>query len=169
MGALTNRAGHRKVLHMQDSVPDPRIHEAPLGGLIAGVRSRLVQVAQARVAEHGLTAQQFWMLMVLHEQGSQCLRALADQLWCDEPTASRVLKSLMKGAWVQVGPDPDHGRRLRISVAEGARTKVLALHDEAKALRQGVKAGFTPQEEAELRTLLARMLQNLDRLDEAKG
>lgn len=152
---------------MQDfSIP---LQDPPLGSLIAGVRSRIVQVSQARVASEGLTAQQFWMLVVLQERGPSCLRAVADHLWCDEPTASRLLKALMKGGWVTVGPDPSHGRRLRIQISEQAAPKVAKLHREALSLRAGLKAGLTAEEERQLRGYLARILQNLDRLDAQKG
>jgi len=147
----------------------PPLQEPPLGSLISGVRSRLVQVYQSRVSGLGLTAQQFWVLVVLHEQGPLCLRQVAERVWCDEPTASRLLKALLKGGWVTVGPDPAHGRRLRIQVAEAKRTQVATLHREALGLRQGLKAGLTDGEEAQLRALLARLLHNLDLLEARKG
>lgn len=155
------------VLHMQDSLTSSA--EPTLGSLIAGVRSRIVQVFQGRVAKDGLTAQQYCMLVALHEKGPSCLRALADHVWCDEPTASRLLKALMKGGWVTVGPDPAHGRRLRIQIAEEAKARVAALHKEALCLRTGLKAGLTAEEEAQLRGLLTRLLQNLDALEAEKG
>lgn len=154
------------VLHMQDSLTSPA--EPTLGSLISGVKSRIVQVCQAHVASEGLTAQQYWMLVVLHERGPSCLRALAERLWCDEPTASRLLKALMKGGWVTVGPDPSHGRRLHIQIAEGAAAKVATFHREALRFRAGLKAGLSPEEEAQLRGLLKRLLQNLDTLEAQK-
>lgn len=153
---------------MHDCAPTP-LREPPLGSLISGVRSRLVQVYQARVADLGLTAQQYWVLMVLQEEGPLCLRQVAERVWCDEPTASRLLKALLKGGWVTVGPDPAHGRRLRIQVAETRRPQIDALHREALGLRQGLRAGLTAEEEAQLRALLLRLLHNLDHLEARKG
>ncbi|HJV91025.1 MAG TPA: MarR family winged helix-turn-helix transcriptional regulator [Holophagaceae bacterium] len=150
---------------MQDSPLESRIARATLGQLIAGVRSRIVQVCQAHVVDHKLTAQQFWALVVLHEKGSLCLRELAEEIWCDEPTASRMMKALVRDGWVQARPDPSHGRRLAIRVAPTAELKVRDLHQQALMLRKGLKAGLSAGEEAILRTLLARLLCNLDALE----
>jgi DNA-binding MarR family transcriptional regulator len=164
-GTLTWSPYNRKVLLMQDSTLDSRVARATLGQLIAGVRSRLVQVAQAHVSPHKLTAQQFWALVVLHEKGSLCLRELAQELWCDEPTASRMMKALVRDGWVLALPDPGHGRRLAIQVAPAALAKVTDLHRQALDLRKGFKAGLAPEEEATLRSLLARLLCNLDEME----
>jgi DNA-binding MarR family transcriptional regulator len=153
------------IMHMQDPNLPPRVAEATLGQLIAGMRSRLVQVSQALVAEHGLTAQQFWMLMVLHEHGPCCLRALAEKLWCDEPTSSRTVKGLVKSGWLVVEPDPSHGRKLRIFVHPAAKPKVQALYRKLKIFRQGLQQGVSPEDEARLRSTLSRLLHNLDTLE----
>ncbi len=152
---------------MQDHSLDSRIARATLGQLIAGVRSRIVQVSQAQVAEHKLTAQQFWALMVLHTQGSMCLRQLAEEIWSDEPTASRMVKALVRDGWVVAAPDPAHGRRLALRIAPAAEWKVKDLHLQALWLRKGLKASLTEAEEATLRGLLARLLSNLDAMEAA--
>ncbi|HJW34397.1 MAG TPA: MarR family transcriptional regulator [Holophagaceae bacterium] len=152
---------------MQDHSLESRVARATLGQLIAGVRSRIVQVSQAHVTEHKLTAQQFWALVVLHEHGSLCLRELAEEIWCDEPTASRMVKALVREGWMQAGPDPCHGRRLALRIAPGAVAKVQDLHDKALGLRMGLKAGLSAGDEAALRSLLARLLCNLDVMEAA--
>lgn len=152
---------------MQDLSLESRVARATLGQLIAGVRSRIVQVSQAQVAEHNLTAQQFWALMVLHTQGSMCLRELADEIWSDEPTASRMVKALVREGWVQATPDPAHGRRLALRIAPTAERKVRELHLQALWLRKGLKATLSEAEEATLRSLLTRLLCNLDAMEAA--
>lgn len=134
-----------------------------MGHLIAGVRRRLRQIYHARFAPQGLSIQQAWMLMVLHEQGPLCLKELADFLWMDDPTASRVLKALLKSGWVTTRSGG--GRRLRIEISEAARGKVDALHAETLTVRQGLIAGLSPAEESQLRGLLLRLLSNLDALE----
>ncbi len=134
-----------------------------MGHLIAGVRRRLRQIYHARFSPHDLSTQQAWMLMVLHEQGPLCLKELAELLWMDDPTASRVLKALLKGGWVET--HPGGGRRLRIQVAPAALSKVEQLHEETRAVRKGLIADLNASEEAQLRSLLLRLLANLDSLE----
>src|SRR5262249_56877900 len=83
----------------------------PIGLLIAATRRRIKQIVLARAGEFGLTPQQFWLIVGLAEGGSQSLHVLAQRARTDDPTASRVVQSLVTAGLVTSRPDPADRRR----------------------------------------------------------
>ncbi len=137
-----------------------------LGLLIAAARSRLKQAVLARVAEHGLTAPQFWVLVGLAEHPglSQC--ALGERVRADAPTISRTLAALADRRLVRTDPDPADRRRTRVYLTPAGERMAARLRAVATQIREAVQAGMTPSEVAALRAGLRRVIANLDRLDE---
>jgi DNA-binding MarR family transcriptional regulator len=142
-------------------MPDT-LTQAGLGTLAAAVRRRLKHVVSARLAPYNLTIQQFWVLLVLLEQGPTSLHPLAQQVWMDDPTASRVVKAMVARGLLRTQPDPKHGRRILISLHQTA----LPLAQELQALAEGIKsalvAGLNPGQQSALRQGLNAMIANLD-------
>lgn len=146
---------------MQDSVLDP-LHQPGLGILAAAVRRRLKQVISARLAVHGITLQQFWVILVLGESGGTSLHPLAQRVWMDDPTASRVVKSLVERGLVTTQPDPHHGRRIIISLDPEAQPLARELQGLAAEVRAGLVRGLGEDQQALLRQGLRHMIANLD-------
>lgn len=146
---------------MQDTVLDP-VHQPGLGILAAAVRRRLKQVISARLAVHGITLQQFWVILVLGESGGTSLHPLAQRVWMDDPTASRVVKSLVERGLVTTQPDPHHGRRILISLAPGALPLAQELQALAAEVKAGLVCGLSADQQAVLRQGLRDMIANLD-------
>ena len=148
---------------MQEPMPDNLVH-AGLGTLAAAVRRRLKSVVGSRLAPHDLTIQQFWVILVLLEQGSTSLHPLAQKVWMDDPTASRVVKAMVGRGLLNTEPDPKHGRRILISLTPSALPLALELQRLAAEIKAGLVSGLDPDQQAALRGGLVAMITNLDEM-----
>ncbi len=146
---------------MQEHLPDPLSH-AGLGTLASAVRRRLKHVVTAQIAPYGITLQQFWVILVLLEQGPQSLHPLAKQVWMDDPTASRVVKAMAERGLVHTQPDPRHGRRILISLPPASLPLAQELQTLATGIRGQVVAGMSPDHQAAMRLGFNLMISNLD-------
>lgn len=146
---------------MQEPMPDTLAH-AGLGTLAAAVRRRLKHVVAARLQPYDLTLQQFWVMLLLLEKGSISLHPLAQQVWMDDPTASRVVKAMVARGLLHTQPDPRHGRRILISLAPSALALAHELQALAAEIKNGLVAGLDADQQAALRFGLNAMIANLD-------
>lgn len=152
---------------MQDQGAIAHLEKAPLGQLIAATRRRVKQALWARLVPHGLTPQQYWMLMVLMEHGPHSLHELAVRVSIDDPTACRIVKALCGRKLLVSGPDPRHGRRILIRLAPGTEELQEALKGVAGNIRRAVELNLEAEEKAAMRRGLLQVIANMDTLDEA--
>jgi len=145
---------------MQEPMPDI-LTRAGLGTLATAVRRRLKQVVAARLAPYDLTLQQFWVILVLLEKGSCSLHPLAQLVWMDDPTASRVVKTMVERGLLDTRPDPMHGRRILISLTPATIPLAQELSGIAGDIKAGLVAGLQPDQQAALRQGLLAMFANL--------
>jgi DNA-binding MarR family transcriptional regulator len=136
--------------------------DAGLGTLAAAMRRRLKHVVAGHLAPYDLTIQQFWVLLVLLEQGSSSLHSLAQQVWMDDPTASRVVKAMVERGLLRAKPDPNHGRRILISLTPNAIPLAQELQGLATGIKTGLVTGLPADQQAVIRRGLLAMIQNLD-------
>ncbi|WP_291270762.1 MarR family winged helix-turn-helix transcriptional regulator [Geothrix sp.] len=148
---------------MQEQTPLPT-SEVGLGVLASAVRRRLKQVVWARLTPYGLSPQQLWVMLVLLEKGPSSLHPLAQQVWMDDPTASRVVKAMVGRGWLTTMPDPHHGRRILIDLAPEALPLARELGAMTERLKESLVTGLNEQERAIVRHGLQTMLGNLDDL-----
>lgn len=137
----------------------------PLTYVISAVKSRLRQVAWRLLSPYELSPQQFQMLLAVAEEEGACHGDLARRTWMDKPTATRVLRALQQRGLVRLEPDPDHGRRLRISLDRRAQPLVKELLKLRKSIRKKVELDLLDSERAEVRRILAIVMANLDRME----
>lgn len=146
-----------------------REQEEHVGVLLAAVRRRLRQVAHAAAEGHRLSPQQFWSLVGIREAAPLSLRALAERLRMDQPTASRVVSSLTRRGLVRMTEDPADRRRLLIETTAAGAELAGRLRPLARDLRESLVAGFSPAELSALRGALRKILGNLDRFEARKA
>ncbi len=146
---------------MQEPMPDSLI-QAGLGTLAAAVRRRLKHLIGARLESYDLTLQQFWVILVLLEQGPSSLHPLAQQVWMDDPTASRVVKVMVERGLLRTQPDPKHGRRILISLSPGTLPLANELRALAADIKTGLVIGLDPDQQALMRAGLMTMITNMD-------
>jgi DNA-binding MarR family transcriptional regulator len=142
-------------------MPDNLV-DAGLGTLAAAVRRRLKHVVGARLVTYNLTLQQFWVILVLLEEGPMSLHPLGQKVWMDDPTASRVVKAMVGRGLLLAEADPSHGRRILISLTPGALPLAQELQLLAEEIKAGLVAGIDADQQAVLRRGLLAMITNLD-------
>lgn len=146
---------------MQDQFPPL----PTLGHLIGAARRRIKQALWAQLQPLELTPQQFWVLLVVDEAMSLSLHELAQQVWMDDPTASRIVKALETRGFLCTSPDPNHGRRRLIRIGPGGTRLMPSLRALGKAFRGQIEQGVSPQAEARLRAGLERVITNMNELE----
>ena len=86
----------------------------------------LVRVYQFRdrdcICCHDISVTQCYALEMLVEHGPARLGALADRLFLDKSTTSRVVGTLVKKGYVEQGPDPQDGRAIALSATRKGRS-----------------------------------------------
>ncbi len=139
--------------------------QAPVGLLLASVRRRQRQITETHLKGLGLSVQQFWVLVALHERAGVCLADLVASLPMDQPTASRVVASLGQRSLVTQVSDPTDRRRRRLVLTRKGATLAPRLAQIAAQLRDALESRFSGREIATLRSLLTRILESLDDAD----
>jgi DNA-binding MarR family transcriptional regulator len=134
----------------------------PVGLLIAAARRRMKRVVEDRVRPHGLTPQQFWLLVNIDEAEGPSLGEMAQRLRMDAPSASRAVAQLLKIKLVKTQGDRGDRRRLRLWLTPGGKAKIGALRALAAELRGATVHGLTRNEEDTLRVLLRKIVANFD-------
>jgi DNA-binding MarR family transcriptional regulator len=135
------------------------------GILIAAARRRIKQAVIARVGARGLTPQQFWILIAIHETPGVSQTAIAERIFADAPTVSRTIAPLVERGLARAAADPSDRRRMQLSLTPAGAKLARSLHPVAREIREAVVAGMTPDEVQALNTALDRVLANLDRLE----
>jgi len=129
---------------------------------LVGVARRLIrQTFWVRYAPFGLTPQQGWVLRELLARGPLSLHCLAQGVFMDDPTASRVVKPLQDKGLVASLPDPRHGRRIVISLSDQGQRVAPALESIAAQLGRDLAVGLSPAELSGLRNGLVKVIGNL--------
>jgi DNA-binding MarR family transcriptional regulator len=136
-----------------------------LGLLIAAARRRTKQAVLARVSQHQLTVQQFWMLVALQECPGFSQVQLAERVRADSPTVSRTLTALLERGLVRSDLDPSDRRRSRVTLTAAGQRLAAELTLVAREIREAIVDGMSPPEIEAIRRGLRRVIANLDRLD----
>ena len=132
--------------------------------LIAAARRSMKRAVHERVAPHGLTPQQFWTLVNLDEADGPSLSQIADRLRMDAPSTSRAVAQLLRRKLVVAEGDRGDRRRMRLRLTPQGRTKVAAVRSVAAELRSTEVHGLSRGEEEALRSLLRKIIANMDTL-----
>ena len=138
--------------------------DEPIGLLIGAVRRRIKQAVGSRVRGYHLSTQQFWVLVAVYEHPGFSLGELAAHLRMDNPTASRVISTLLKRKLVEIRGDAEDRRRARLHLRPPGRVLAQELHQLAAALRAAVVRGLSAAEQTALRVSLRKIIANMDRL-----
>jgi DNA-binding MarR family transcriptional regulator len=136
----------------------------PVGLLIAAARRRMKRVVDDRVRPHGLTAQQFWLLVNIDEADGPSLGEMAQRIRMDAPSASRAVAQLLRLKLVKTQGDRGDRRRLRLWLTPAGKGKIGDLRKLAAELRGATVHGLTRNEEETLRVLLRKIVANFDAL-----
>jgi DNA-binding MarR family transcriptional regulator len=109
-----------------------------------------------------LTPHHFWTLLVISRAAPLSLGELARAMWMDNPTISRMVQQMAQRGYLSVGPDPNHGRRIRIRLTPEGTALCERLGGICEGLRTTSEQGMTAEETETLRLLLCKYMRNLD-------
>lgn len=134
-----------------------------LARLIGLARRRLKQAVGARVAPYGLSPQQFWVLVFLDLEDGPPLNELCQRLRTDAPTASRIVSALTRRGLVKPLRDARDRRRTLLKLTPSGRRLAASLQPIATEVRGVVERDLDRAESLELRRLLNKVIDSLDR------
>ena len=143
--------------------------DEPIGLLIGAVRRRIKQAVGSSVRGYHLTTQQFWVLVALYEHPGFSLGELAAHLRMDNPTASRVIATLLSRKLVEIRGDAEDRRRAHLHLQPPGLALAEQIHGLAAAVRAAVVRGLSPVEQTALRGSLRKIIANMDRFQNGAG
>jgi len=104
-----------------------------------------------------LTPTQWAALVKLSEHGALSQNLLGRETAMDGATIKGVVDRLVKRGLVATGPDPDDGRRMRVSITEAGREAVGRGLEAANAITAETLEPLDPGEQRNLLDLLRRI------------
>jgi MarR family transcriptional regulator, 2-MHQ and catechol-resistance regulon repressor len=117
-----------------------------------------------RICCHDISVTQCYALETLVEHGPLRLRALAERLFLDKSTTSRVVAALVKKRYVEQGADTQDGRAIALSATRKGRNLCARitgdLVDQQKQLLQEL--------DPDVRSGVVRVLRRLARAADAR-
>ena len=133
-----------------------------VGMLIVAARRSIRQLIAAKVVPLDITPHHYWMLMILLKGAPMSLGELARAMWMDTPTVSRMVQQMGLRGYLTVGPDPTHGRRIRIRLTPEGLILCEKLQKIGNDYMENSQKGMTQEEVATLRELMCKYIRNLD-------
>jgi len=143
------------------------LQQEPVGLLIGAARRRIKQAVGHRLRPHGLTPQQFWVLVAIRERAGLALRELAERLRLDQPTASRIVTLLRRRKLVRIGGHPADRRRCSLRLTGAGAELIGELYPLAREVREAVVQGMSPADQDRFRRLLRQVMTNMERFESA--
>ena len=141
--------------------------QEPVGLLIGAARRRIKQAVGHRLRGHGLTPQQFWVLVNVREHPGLALHELAELLRLDQPTTSRIVSLLRGRKLVRMGGHPGDRRRCCLGLTAAGAELGERLQPLAREVREAVVHGMSSADQDRLRRLLRLVMANMERFERA--
>jgi DNA-binding MarR family transcriptional regulator len=136
-----------------------------IGYLVRDANRAFQRVLERRIAPHGVSRGQWYFLRVLWEEDGLSQRELSARVGMMEPTTVIALRGMERAGLIRRVRGADDRRVTRVHLTPKARR----LRDSLLQISQGVNdqgaEGIDPAELARFRRIVARMTQNLDRVE----
>lgn len=133
-----------------------------LGFSIHKTTVRLRQSLGQNLRPFELTPEQFGVLGRLWENEGLSQRELADQLFKDKPTITRMLDKLHERGLVRREPDRRDRRIFRVFLTDQGKALEAPITEALKGFRQRAYRGFSQDEQDGLKAQLDRIFGNLE-------
>lgn len=104
--------------------------------------------------KHGITANQFVLLMFLAEEDGISQRDLVERAFSDPNTIRAMLVLLEKQGLVERDQHPSDGRKRNVTLTPKGREIYQKVSDENETMRESLKALFNPEETQKLLVFL---------------
>jgi DNA-binding MarR family transcriptional regulator len=133
----------------------------PLGLLIAMARKLIHQVITIRLEPFALTAQQFWVMLLLLEDAVESVQDMGRKIGVDKPASSRLLKQLAARDWVRFAADASDRRRLKIELTAAGRRQARQFRGMAMQLSRDLERGLDEAQRELLAQAMRQVIANL--------
>jgi DNA-binding MarR family transcriptional regulator len=117
-----------------------------------------------RICCHDVSVTQCHALETLVEHGPLRLSALAERLFLDKSTTSRVVATLVKKGYVEQGADAQDGRAIALSATRKGRSLCARITDDLVDQQKQLLQDLDP----DVRTGVVRVLRRLARAADAR-
>jgi DNA-binding MarR family transcriptional regulator len=115
-----------------------------------------------RICCHDISVTQCYALETLVDHGSMRLSALAERLFLDKSTTSRVVTTLVKKGYVEQGPDAQDGRAIALSATRKGRNLCARISDDLVGQQKQLLQDLDPDVRAGVVQVLRRLAQAAD-------
>ncbi len=143
---------------MKDSTQPER--ELPLA--LRAAYMSLHRSTDSELGEHGVTADQFVLLLALSEGRALTQRELADRISSDPSTVRAMLVLLEKGKLVERACHPTDSRAKTVTLTTAGKRKLQKLWKAGQAIRDDMYGCMTSEEAETLISLLQRVACSLN-------
>lgn len=112
-------------------------------------------------ASAGMTTAQFTALTVLERRPGITSSELARRSFVRAQTMAQTMDPLLEAGLVRRERDPDHARRLLLSLTEAGRTAIARAQPPVDELEELIRSSFSEEESAEFADYLRRVRRAL--------
>jgi DNA-binding MarR family transcriptional regulator len=138
-----------------------------VGYLLRDATRLMLRVTAARIAVHGVTMTQYFLLRQLWENDGQSQRDLARQLDVPEPALATLLDALEAAGLVVRKRSTSDRRRTHVHVTAKGKSLRGPLLEEGKDVLEGMLEGCSQRSVDELRRTLKKLKANLEAMNAA--
>jgi len=121
---------------------------------------RVSRELERRLGEIGASAEQWRVLQLLADETGRPIGELATLLDMNPPTMTKLVDRMVANGWVQRIVDEADNRRVLIFITDSGLALVKKLSRKAGSFFQGLSAGFSEAESAQLRKLLTTLAKD---------
>ena len=115
-----------------------------------------------RICCHDISVTQCYALETLVEHGPLRLSTLAERLFLDKSTTSRVVGTLVKKGYVEQGGDPQDGRAITLSASRKGRSLCTRITDDLVDQQKQLLQDLDPEVRTGVVQVLRRLAQAAD-------
>ena len=148
---------------------DANSREAALDRDAADLQSAVAELVRVyqfrdrdRICCHDISVTQCYALETLVEHGPMRLNALAERLFLDKSTTSRVVGTLVKKGYVAQAVDAQDGRALTLSATRQGRGLCLHITDDLVDQQKQLLEGLAPEVRAGVIEVVRRLARAAD-------
>lgn len=144
--------------HHPDSYAFPASLMDNLGFVVNKVGERINQQIEKVIAPHGLTVRQYGMMVLLQDEGPQAQIVLSQRVGLDRTSVMRTVDMLEARGLVRRDPEPGDRRKHRVVLTDAGDELLARTLTEVRQAEGNVTAALTGEEQAQLLSLLKRLL-----------
>src|ERR1700681_4566123 len=135
------------------------------GYLVRDAHRAFQRLLERRIAAYGVSRGQWYFLRVLWNADGLSQRELSARVGMMEPTTVIALRSMEKSGLIRRVRGDDDRRKVRVFLTAKAKRLRGELLGVARTITDEAEQGIAPRDLAVFRRIVARMTDNLDRIE----